>query len=372
MPSRQRLLTALAGGVPDRVPISTYELCGWNTASPENQDPSYRRLMDAIRGKTDAIAMWNPAANATFLGSSFPVEMETRSQRDGITSTHYCTLHTPKGILTRTLKTLDGLRTTWQVEHWCKNLADVDRALSVPHTPLDYDASDYARISAEVGERGIVMASIADPLCVAAELMAFGDYTVWALTETDHFIRTLDVLHERGMENLRRMLDVIVVDLYRICGPEYATPPYLPPSLFERFVVPYVRELVDLIHSRGSKARLHCHGRIGRVLDLIAATGADSTDPCEGPPDGDIPLGEVKRRIGSRLSLFGNLQLKLLEHASPDEVRTAVRDCMAAAKPGGGYVIMPTAAPINSPLARKTEENYLRFIDTALESGRYD
>jgi thiazole synthase ThiGH ThiG subunit len=44
---------------------------------------------------------------------------------------------------------------------------------------------------------------------------------------------------------------------------------------------------------------------------------------------------------------------------------------MASAKEGGGYVIMPTAAPINSPLQKKTEENYLRFIDAALEWGRY-
>jgi hypothetical protein len=32
---------------------------------------------------------------------------------------------------------------------------------------------------------------------------------------------------------------------------------------------------------------------------------------------------------------------------------------------------MPTAAPINIPLAQQTEENYLRFIATAVACGAY-
>jgi uroporphyrinogen decarboxylase len=201
--------------------------------------------------------------------------------------------------------------------------------------------------------------------------MEFGEYTVWAMTETEHFAGTVAAMHERCMENLRRMLDVNVVDLYRICGPEYATPPYLPPDSFNRFVVPYVSEMVDLVHSKGAKARLHCHGKIGQVLDMILETGSDGIDPCEAPPDGDITLSEVKKRVGTRMSVFGNLELKLLERGTEEDVEEAVKECMRAAKEGGGYVIMPTAGPINTPLAKKTEDNYLQFIDAALKYGRY-
>jgi len=222
-----------------------------------------------------------------------------------------------------------------------------------------------------VGGNGIIMASLSDPLWLAADLMEFGDYTVWAMTETEHFARTVAAMHERCMENLRRMLSVSVVDLYRICGPEYATPPYLPPESFKRFVVPYVSDMVDLIHSKGARARFHCHGKIGEVLDMILDTGSDSIDPCEAPPDGDISLSEVKKHLGNRMCIFGNLQLKLLERGTERGVEQAVRECMWTAKEGGGYVIMPTAAPINTPLAKKTEENYLRFIDAAIEYGRY-
>ncbi|MEN6385335.1 MAG: uroporphyrinogen decarboxylase family protein [Phycisphaerales bacterium] len=145
----------------------------------------------------------------------------------------------------------------------------------------------------------------------------------------------------------------------------------MPPELFDKFVVPFVSEMVNLIHSKGSRVRIHCHGKIGKVLDSICKINCDAIDPCESPPDGDIELSEVKDKIGDKISIFGNIQLKQLETASGDEIKRIVKNCMDAAKESGRYVIMPTASPINSPLSAKTEENYFTYIDYALEIGRY-
>ena len=187
MNSRERLLAALAGKETDRVPISTYELCEYNSKAWENKDPSYARLMEAIREMTDCVCMWEPvpkvmarsvsqedavalSSGEVFLESGYPIEIDTEKKREGKVTIIKKTLHTPKGDLTQTLKMVEGLHTTWQVEHWCKSLEDVDRALSVPYEPLEYDASDYTRIKKEVGDHGIIMATIADPLWLAADL----------------------------------------------------------------------------------------------------------------------------------------------------------------------------------------------------------
>ncbi|HBG26883.1 MAG: hypothetical protein A2Y10_11305 [Planctomycetes bacterium GWF2_41_51] len=371
MNSRERLLKVLNGEIPDRVPVSTYELCGFNSKAFENNDPSYYELMQKIRQDTDCVCMWEPLSNVKFLESSFPVEMEIRQSRENDAQIINKIIHTPKGDITNTTKVIDNVHTVWQTEHWCKNVDDVEKALSVPYEPAEYDISDYQRIKNEVGSNGIIMASLADALCFAADLMNFGDYTVWAMTDTDHFIKTLERIHSRIMENLKRMLDVNVVDLYRICGPEYASPPYMPPQLFEKFVVPFVSEMTELIHSKGAKVRLHCHGKINKILDLICKTGCDAIDPCEAPPDGDIELSEVKKRISSKICIFGNIQLKLLETADTENIKMAVQNCMNAAKKDGRYIIMPTAAPINTPLSPKTQQNYDTFINSALSLGTY-
>ena len=371
MHSRERLVRVLDGKSVDRVPISTYELCGYNSLSFENKEPSYRRLMDYIRKNTDCVCMWNPASDQNEALSAFPVDVSTdRYSKDELTIIRKV-IHTPKKDLSRTVKIFNNVYTHWTTEHLCKDIDDVDAYLSIPYQQVTYDYRDYERIKAEAGERGIIMASVADPVCMAMEMMEFGQATVWAITETDHFQRTLEVLRERTMSNLEGMLKGGVVDLYRIVGPEYMTPPYLPPSFFKKYVLPYDREMTQMIQSYGGKVRIHSHGRIGKVLDMIRDIGADAIDPCEEPPDGDITLAEVKKRIGDRMCIFGNIQLKLLEHGTAEEVRNQVKNCMAAAKEGGRYVIMPTASPINVPLSLQTEENYKTFMDAALEFGRY-
>ena len=372
-------MTALCGGVPDRVPINTYELAGRNSLDWYNTQPSYRSLMDYIRAHTDCITNWNPrtatdsyTCQERFLCSDYPVEIETHTERVGEFERMTRICHTPKGDLRSVTQSKPDVYTTWQVEHWCKSLADVDKALSVPFLAARYDASDLPRVRAELGDQGLVMASIGDPAYLAAELMSFQDFVMWAFEETEHFAKTVALVAERALENLGRQLDCCVVDVYRIVGPEYFTPPYLPPAMFRQFVVPHVTAMTRLLHARGAHVRIHCHGKMGRVLDMILETGCDGIDPCEPPPDGDIELGEVKRRCqAAGVSVWGNLELKLLEQGTPGQVRGEVRRIMDQAKDGGGLVLMPTAGPINVPLSSATEANYKAFIEAGLEFGRY-
>ena len=86
----------------------------------------------------------------------------------------------------------------------------------------------------------------------------------------------------------------------------------------------------------------------------------------------DALLGmDMKRAIGGSICLTGGIELKHLEAASARFVEQLVRETMEAGKPGGRFILMPTAAPINVPLSPRTEANYIRFIETALETAAY-
>ncbi len=379
MTGRERLLTAFRGGIPDRVPVNTYEIAARDSRDWYARQPAYARLLEFIREHTDAVTNWNPKttselyiASERFLCSDYPVEFEVHADTvNGFRRTTRIA-RTPRGDLRSVWLEDPEVFTAWQVEHWCKNPEDVDRALSVPYEPGRYDASDLPRVLEELGEHGIVMASIADPAYAAADLMSFEDFCLWVYEATEHFARTVDIVAERVYENLRRQLDCCVLDSYRICGPEYFTPPFFPPEYFRRFVLPHITRMTEMIHARGALVRLHCHGRIGRVLDMILESGCDGIDPCEPPPDGDIELAEVKRKCAPRgVSIWGNLELKLLETAPAKRVREEVLKILDAAKEGGGLVVMPTASPISARLPPRTEENYRAFIETCLEFGSY-
>ena len=374
MTSRERLLLALDNKEADRVPICGYELVGWNMNDWYNQCASYKPLMDMIREKTDCVYM-APLPRAVFRGQKTTAE----TWKEGNSTFTKTTYHTPKGDLSSLSRRDEDIYTTWTLEHFLKEIDDIDKYLSMDWSQEDIpDLTELAEVQKNLGEKGIVLPSIADPICEGAELFEMSEFLVFAMTDTEKIKSFLDAIHERQMFYLKSVLDAGVRAgvnlsecLFRLCGPEYATPPYLSPEFFALLVTLYVKDAADLIHQYGAKIRFHSHGKIGKVLDEIMKTEPDAIDPLEPPPDGDIELGEVKEKIGEKVCLFGNLELKLLEHGTSDNVRDFVIKSMRQAKKGGGFVIMPTAAPINDPLAPKTLENYRVFIDTALEYGWY-
>ena len=371
MNSRERLLTVLNGKIPDRVPICGHELVGFDTHSFYNREPSYHDLMEYIRQKTDCIAMWSPASNATLVNSAyaFPSERTRIDTKDGhIIKTQ---VYLPSRTLTSQVRLIDGVYTAWKIEPLCKDSDDIEALMSMPYEPVEYDNSDAARITNELGDHGILMPDLVDPAYAIMSLMEFGESMVYALTEEDHFAAMVKEMHRRIMGNLKNMLETSSADMYRICGPEYMCPPYLPPRFFEQYMMPYLSDMVELIHSYGRLVRIHCHGKIGKVIGMIVETGCDCTDPCEETPDGDTTLEELKAKYGDKLCLFGSMQLKLLENGSREDVIRETKRMVQTGKPGGRYVLMSTASPINVPLSKKTEENYRAYIDTALEYAAY-
>ena len=365
--SRERLLRCLGHEPTDRVPISTYELVGWNGNAWENREPSYSGLMEAIREKTDCIYMLQPEWKRA------PVPgMEIETWREGRSTFTRTTHHTPRGDLTCLHRQDDDLHTRWTLEHLLKDIEDIDRFLSIPYEPPELDMRLFLAERKALGEKGIMMLSVDDPVCVVAELFEMGEFLIHAISNEKRITYFLDAIHERQMDCLRTILQHDLSDvIFRICGPEYATPPYLSPEYFRKYVTGYLEDICRAIKEAGGFARVHCHGKIGRVLDQIVGAGAEGLDPIEPPPYGDIEMGEVKKLYGERLCLFGNIELRELEHSSRERIDALVKKAMDEAKDGGGFVLMPTAAPINVPLSKKTEENYLRYIESGLNYGSY-
>ena len=371
MTSRQRLLGALRRERIDRVPLSTYEMVGYDFQSWYAQQPSYARLLQYIREKTDCVYVYgipglyrmDPAIKVDQLREETPEGACTRT-----------TIHTPLGPLTRTQLVKPGIHTTWQTEHLLKSVEDVERYKSIRWVRRE-QAPDYGKfreMDRDLGDHGLPAPDCGDAFCTVADLFAFGEYTIMALTETELLRGLVEAQHARVMDTLRSALDAGFHGLFRICGSEYGAAPYVPPRVWHALEGPYLKEMIDLIHSYPNCfARIHSHGRYRGLLDGFKTCAPAAIDPCEPPPDGDMTLAELKSEIGGRTCLMGAMELKVLETGTPEIIRREVEQSMAMAKPGGGYIAISTASPINMPLARRTEENYYAWIDANLELGRY-
>ena len=95
------------------------------------------------------------------------------------------------------------------------------------------------------------------------------------------------------------------------------------PDIYNEFVWPYEKKLVDGIHALGSKVRLHICGNIRRILEGIGKLGCDIVDL-----DSMVPVSEARQKMGPQALLLGNLNpVSVLRNADPARVTAEVAEC---------------------------------------------
>ncbi len=372
MTSRERLLAALNKEQVDRVPVNFYEIGGFDV-DPDNPDPfniysseSWKRLLKLSKERSDIILMRTPQIIA-HSKSYEELVRETLVEKDTerLTTT---TITLGKHQLTQVQKVDQNLDTVWTPRHFAMNPEDIDILLDLPEDFFREEISvdNLLTEEAELGEGGLLMVDTADPLCIAASLFDFGAYTIAAMTDQKKFHKLLENILPGLLEKTEKIAREIPGRLWRIYGPEYATPPYLPPNLFREYVNTYTGEMIKVIKKYGGIVRLHSHGKIEQVLDDIIAIGADAIDPVEPPHQGDVDLKKAVARYGSTLTFFGNIEITDIESKEPEEFRSIVRQTLSDARDAPGFVLMPTASPYGRDVPEKTIRNYEIMLE---ESG---
>jgi uroporphyrinogen decarboxylase len=123
---------------------------------------------------------------------------------------------------------------------------------------------------------------------------------------------------------------------------------------YERFGLPYVREMVREIHRLGQKAVVIYFGGAADRLEHIASTGADGFAPETSMKGYVNDIAEISERIGQKISLFGNVDpVGVLQNGSDAELEREVRRQALAGKKARGF-IMSTGSPMTpaTPLGR--------------------
>jgi len=272
----ERLMATLRGEPVDRPAVSFYEINGLDEV-PGNDDPfnifthpSWLPLIELTREKTDRIVM-----RGVSYASVAPDPIETISKnetviRDGSRFVTKCVQAGNRLLTTRTRLDPD-VNTTWTEEHLLKDTDDLRAFLLTTPPALDgaVDASSVIQAEAALGDTGIVMIDTPDPLCLASSLLDMAEYTVIAMTEPELFHQLLEHFASTLLPRTEAVAKALPGRLWRIYGPEMASPPYLPPHLFREYVCRYVTPMIEAIHRHGGYARIHCHGNLNLILDDI-------------------------------------------------------------------------------------------------------
>ena len=153
-----------------------------------------------------------------------------------------------------------------------------------------------------------------------------------------------------------------------VLGDDYAgnTGPMMSPELFRQFILPPLKRMIAMIHAEGALCVKHSDGDLYSLLDMIVSAGPDGINPIE--PVAGMELRKVKQLVGDKVCLTGNIDCAhLLPHGTPEQVREAVRQAIADAAPGGGFILMSS----NSIHSSCNPQNFVAMVRACHEFGQY-
>ena len=362
MTPKQRLLTALQHGQPDRLPVTSHHLMQYfldtymsGISSQEffehfgldaitwpvlhRPDPTRGEYSDPLQGAPgflEARRVWSD---------------QWRTESEDVPGQEYKTVRyrfvTPKGTLS--MVTQSNEHTTWVSEYLIKEKRDIDLIGEYITYPLcDVEATN--QIAEEYGERGIVRSHIpcfevfGQPGCWqdACCLYPTEQLVLATYDDPDWVHEFLRVLQQRKKVYIQSLAGA-KYDVLELGGGS-ASSTVISPKIFDKFVAPYDTELIALAHQAGQRIVYHTCGGMMPILENIAAMQPDAMETfTPAAMGGDVNLAEAKRRIGDKVCMIGGFdQFHYLSDCTPEETRAAVRRCFEAAGEGGGYILCPS------------------------------
>lgn len=132
--------------------------------------------------------------------------------------------------------------------------------------------------------------------------------------------------------------------------------PLISPAMFREFVLPYMAELIEVIHSFGARAMFHSCGDVSAFIPDIIRAGADILDPIQPVNESMMPAALAQYK--GELIFHGGVDVqRLLPNGTPDEVRAYVRRYYETL--GSSWIVCPSHyfQPDNLP------ENILAVYD---------
>ena len=336
MTSRERLMCALSGGTPDRVPYCEVGVSGRIVSSltggnehvlfggideMDSRDPDTELAISRLLHRDMICYRLQP-----------PVPAERRFGSDGIP--YY----------------LDGP---------IKSVADLDKI----ELPDPDDENLWKGASSFVNDAGEKATCLATRIGISAAYLACGMETFSiSLYEDPGLIDGLLDLYSDWAARVVARADEFGFDfVWTSDDIAFKTGPLVSPQMFRERIIPFARRVADAVNIPWV---YHSDGDLTELMDDLLDLGISAINPIE-PEAMDIV--ETKRKWGSNVCLIGNVSVHTLAAGSPDDVRREVMHLLQSVAPSGGYILSSG----NSLASYCKPENVRAMIDTLRAHGSY-
>jgi hypothetical protein len=391
MTSRERILTALRRGQPDRVPMP---LRMWKFLRKHCADEPDMLERHLKAQEEFGIDIWHYGLQPLLpcfspMGKPWRADIEVDLHHEIRNGRNYWerTIHTPDGTLHDSKQALilkEGSGTGPEVvEPLIKDLkrdlplirymqADPEW-LNVTGTPEDITTrpggptvADAKALEQRLGDRGVIAVSLYSPID-CRDVMKPADFLMLYYDDREAFKEIVAIGAEAMMNETRVILEAgfeVLQTWWFYTSPSAGWSP----TIYEEVFLPHLIRHVELVHSHNGIYIYYDDGKMDQFIDMYASAGIDCLMTLAPPPLGDADPARVKQDYGSRVALMGGIDaVNEVYMSNPKAIRDMVRQRMEVYKPGGGYIMDGS----NSLVYETPLENVKALADAGLEFGSY-
>ena len=148
---------------------------------------------------------------------------------------------------------------------------------------------------------------------------------------------------EGAIERNKRLAESGVEALFLCSDYCYNSGPFISPEMFGVFIQPYLAKIIEAARQEGLYTIKHTDGNIMPILDQLVDCkphALHSLDPMAG-----VDIREIKRLVGHKVCLCGNVNCSLLQSGTEEELAQSARYALTHGKPGGGYIYCTSNVP---------------------------
>lgn len=346
MTAKERVMTALNFGVPDRPPIFAGGF--WSEFAERwrrekglagNVSPEDHYGLDLRMAAANEAPFPSAAARLSDDGHA-----EVRRDAWG-----------------RTVRGVQGAFFTQTLEVALAEKRDLDQ-LVFESPELD---SRYTGFVANVGawrERFCTFCKVGGPY-LRSSFLRGGEQWLLDLATDQQFAselarRVADHLMAVGLESLRRG-DLYDTGIWIYDDMATNRAPAFSPKVFERVFLPQYRRMVACFKQAGAaKVILHCDGNLAPLLEMLIDVGIDGINPVE--PRAGLDIAELRATHGERLAFVGGLcNSQILPSGDPPAIKAHALRLRQLALQGG---VVPASHSIGPDISTASWELALRVL----------
>lgn len=243
-----------------------------------------------------------------------------------------------------------------------KNEADFESYPWPDPDAADYDqVLDWAQMLPD-GARFIAM-SPAGVMENLTDLVGFEDLCFMIADEPGLVDRIAEAIGSRLYRYYERLLTHDSIGACMVNDDwGFKTQTMLSPADMRRYVFPWHKKIVELIHQAGRPALLHSCGNLTYVWDdIIDDIGYDGKHSWE---DAILPVEEAYATYGERIAILGGLDMDFLCRESPDAIAGRCRGLLDLSREKGGYAL----GTGNSIAPYIPRASFRAIVDTVINS----